>query len=322
MRNREMRDQMRDEMRDQAMGETMRDIDATGPRHRGGGRHRGGEGYGQAGVHGGPPWEGRGRMRRGDIRTALLAALAEGPGHGYDVMQTLEDKTGGAWRPSPGSVYPTLQLLEDEGLVQSAERDGKRVFEINDTGRTELARRIEAAGDLRGSSRAGTRRSGNDAAARCSSCSLREAGHGRRRSRADRAGDGDRPRRPEEAVPAPRRRLTRDPGHLIRVLPRARLTVDRPRFNMRQDGPPRARSDSRGRGTNQGYAPTNLELDGRSLVVTSVVGSILSSSAGRSSSCWSPPAVWLRATRARRDDQHLPLTRHRRRAQSVTALAG
>src|SRR4051812_28430510 len=49
--------------------------------------------------HGGPPWEGRRRMRRGDIRTALLAALAEGPGHGYDVMQTLEDKTGGAWRP-------------------------------------------------------------------------------------------------------------------------------------------------------------------------------------------------------------------------------
>lgn len=85
-------------------------------------------------------------MRRGDIRTALLAALAEGPGHGYDVMQTLEDKTGGAWRPSPGSVYPTLQLLEDEGLVQSSEREGKRVFEINEAGRAELARRVEQAG--------------------------------------------------------------------------------------------------------------------------------------------------------------------------------
>jgi DNA-binding PadR family transcriptional regulator len=85
-------------------------------------------------------------MRRGDIRTALLAALAEGPGHGYDVMQTLEEKTGGAWRPSPGSVYPTLQLLEDEGLVRSAEREGKRIFEITDAGRTELTRRIEAAG--------------------------------------------------------------------------------------------------------------------------------------------------------------------------------
>jgi DNA-binding PadR family transcriptional regulator len=88
----------------------------------------------------------RGRMRRGDIRTALLAALAEGPGHGYDVMQKLEEKTGGAWRPSPGSVYPTLQLLEDEGLVRSYERDGKRVYEITDAGREESQRRIEDAG--------------------------------------------------------------------------------------------------------------------------------------------------------------------------------
>lgn len=85
-------------------------------------------------------------MRRGDIRTALLAALSEGPGHGYDVMQTLEEKTGGAWRPSPGSVYPTLQLLEDEGLVRSSEREGKRIFEITEAGRTEVNRRIEEAG--------------------------------------------------------------------------------------------------------------------------------------------------------------------------------
>ena len=70
------------------------------------------------------------------------------PGHGYDVMQTLEEKTGGAWRPSPGSVYPTLQLLEDEGLVRSVERDGKRIFEITDDGRTEVDRRVEEAGGL------------------------------------------------------------------------------------------------------------------------------------------------------------------------------
>ncbi len=87
-------------------------------------------------------------MRRGDIRTALLAVLAEGPGHGYDLMQTLEEKTGGAWRPSPGSVYPTLQLLEDEGLVRSVERDGKRTFEITDAGRTEVERRVDDAGGL------------------------------------------------------------------------------------------------------------------------------------------------------------------------------
>jgi len=103
-------------------------------RHRGRGRHRDREGWG------GP------RMRRGQIRTALLAVLAEGPGHGYDLMQTLEDKTGGAWRPSPGSVYPTLQLLEDEGLVRSTERDGKRVFEITEAGRAEATSRVEHDG--------------------------------------------------------------------------------------------------------------------------------------------------------------------------------
>ena len=85
-------------------------------------------------------------MRRGQIRTALLAVLAEGPGHGYDVMQKLEDKTGGAWRPSPGSVYPTLQLLEDEGLVRSTERDGKRVYEITEAGRAEATSRVEQDG--------------------------------------------------------------------------------------------------------------------------------------------------------------------------------
>jgi DNA-binding PadR family transcriptional regulator len=85
-------------------------------------------------------------MRRGDIRTAVLAVLTEGPGHGYDVMQNLEDKSGGEWRPSPGSIYPTLQLLEDEGLVRSTERDGKRVFEITDAGRAESVERIEQAG--------------------------------------------------------------------------------------------------------------------------------------------------------------------------------
>jgi DNA-binding PadR family transcriptional regulator len=87
-----------------------------------------------------------GRMRRGDIRTALLAILAEEPGHGYDLIQRLEEKTGGAWRPSPGSVYPTLQLLEDEGFVRSVERDGKRMYEITPTGRDEATRRVEEAG--------------------------------------------------------------------------------------------------------------------------------------------------------------------------------
>ena len=97
-------------------------------------------------FEGGPAGPRRGRMRRGDIRTAVLAILAEEPGHGYEVMQRLEEKSGGAWRPSPGSVYPMLQLLEDEELVRSTERDGKRVFEVTDAGKAEAAARIEDAG--------------------------------------------------------------------------------------------------------------------------------------------------------------------------------
>jgi DNA-binding PadR family transcriptional regulator len=87
-----------------------------------------------------------GRMRRGEIRTALLTELSEAPGHGYEIMQRLEEKSGGAWRPSPGSVYPTLQMLEDEGLVRSTERDDKRVYEITHAGRAEAQRRAEEAG--------------------------------------------------------------------------------------------------------------------------------------------------------------------------------
>ena len=66
--------------------------------------------------------------------------------HGYEVIRELEGRSGGRWRPSPGSVYPTLQLLEDEGLVKGEDRDGKRVFEITDSGRAELAVRKEAGG--------------------------------------------------------------------------------------------------------------------------------------------------------------------------------
>ena len=60
-----------------------------------------------------------GRMGRGDIRTAILVALTEEPMHGYQIIQSIEKSTRGAWKPSPGSIYPTLQLLADEGLVTS-----------------------------------------------------------------------------------------------------------------------------------------------------------------------------------------------------------
>lgn len=92
----------------------------------------------------GNPFEQGGRMRRGEIRTALLGELVEAPGHGYELMQRLEEKSGGAWRPSPGSVYPTLQMLEDEGLVRSEATGGKNVFHLTETGR-EAAEAGEAA---------------------------------------------------------------------------------------------------------------------------------------------------------------------------------
>ena len=90
-------------------------------------------------------------MRRGDIRTAILAVLTEGAGHGYDIMSRLQEKSGGMWRPSAGSVYPTLQQLEDEGLVTVAETSqpggtSKRVYTVTEEGAAEAERRIEEAG--------------------------------------------------------------------------------------------------------------------------------------------------------------------------------
>ncbi len=85
-------------------------------------------------------------MRRGDVRPALLIALLDGKGHGYELIQALEAKTGGRWRPSPGSVYPSLQLLADEGLVTATEHDGKRTFELTATGRTRAEEHIAAEG--------------------------------------------------------------------------------------------------------------------------------------------------------------------------------
>ena len=79
---------------------------------------------------------GRAAMRRGDVRPLILRALQRAPMHGYQVIQELEQQSGGRWRPSAGSVYPTLQQLEDEGLVRSAEVDGRRVYSLTEVGRT------------------------------------------------------------------------------------------------------------------------------------------------------------------------------------------
>ena len=117
--------------------------------HPGGRRsrfNRGGRRGGPRGGGFGP--RGGGRMKRGDIRTAVLVVLSEQSGHGYQIIQALEAKTDGAWRPSPGSVYPMLQLLEDSGLATSSEQEGKRVYSITDAGRTEAEQRVEEAGRL------------------------------------------------------------------------------------------------------------------------------------------------------------------------------
>ena len=65
--------------------------------------------------------------------------LADEPRNGYQLMQAIEERTGGRWRPSPGSVYPTLAQLEDEGLIQATERDANKLFELTDAGRAHIA---------------------------------------------------------------------------------------------------------------------------------------------------------------------------------------
>jgi DNA-binding PadR family transcriptional regulator len=114
----------------------------------------GGEsGFGARNRHHGPGPRGRGRgrgfgrgprARRGDVRAALLVLLSEGPRNGYALMQEIEDRTEGVWRPSPGSVYPTLAQLEDEGLVRTQETDGRKEFTITDAGQKVVDERGDA----------------------------------------------------------------------------------------------------------------------------------------------------------------------------------
>ncbi len=89
-----------------------------------------------------------GRTRRGDMKFLVLETLADGPRHGYELIGAIEQRRG--FRPSPGSIYPTLQMLEDGGFVTSAEVDGKRVYTISDSGRALLANRALDADDDEG----------------------------------------------------------------------------------------------------------------------------------------------------------------------------
>jgi DNA-binding PadR family transcriptional regulator len=84
-------------------------------------------------------------VRRGDVRDAILAALAREPMHGYRIIQELAGQSGGRWRPSAGSIYPTLQQLEDEGLVTGEEHEGKRIFTLTEAGREAAAKAATGA---------------------------------------------------------------------------------------------------------------------------------------------------------------------------------
>lgn len=153
---REFRDHLREQVREHDTGHGFDDGVGFGPRGRvgfGPGRHggfgpgggrggfefgfdpRSGFGFGGPGARGGRRG-GRGRGKRGDVRAAILKLLAERPMHGYEMIQEIAERSQNLWRPSPGSVYPTLQLLVDEGLIAGTESEGsKKLFELTDDGR-------------------------------------------------------------------------------------------------------------------------------------------------------------------------------------------
>jgi len=103
------------------------------------------------GFRGGPGWR-QGRRRQwfgaGDMKYVILKLLRDKPRHGYEVMKELEERMHGCYSPSPGTVYPTLQWLEDEGLVVARDVDGKKVYEITDTGRAFLDEHKDTVEDI------------------------------------------------------------------------------------------------------------------------------------------------------------------------------
>jgi DNA-binding PadR family transcriptional regulator len=103
--------------------------------------------------HGPPPWFMHAfggpppRAERGEVRYLVLDVLVERPRHGYEVIQAIEERCGGAYRPSPGTIYPTLQMLDEMGQVRSREVDGRKIYELTDEGRQELEAHREEVSD-------------------------------------------------------------------------------------------------------------------------------------------------------------------------------
>jgi DNA-binding MarR family transcriptional regulator len=79
------------------------------------------------------------RAGKGEVRAAVLALLAERPMHGYQIIREIEERSGGSWKPSAGSVYPTLQLLADEGVISAEESNGRKIYSLTESGREEAA---------------------------------------------------------------------------------------------------------------------------------------------------------------------------------------
>lgn len=120
--------------------------DEGGPHGRGRGRshHEGSDPHQDFGPHSKGEGRGRGwRARRGAARYVLLDALRDGPKHGYEIIKALEGRSFGWYAPSPGTVYPTLQFLEDLGLVRAEQEADRRVYHLTDAGRAELEARAE-----------------------------------------------------------------------------------------------------------------------------------------------------------------------------------
>lgn len=115
-----------------------------GPSGPGGPGHGHGHGpaFGRPGRPGFGPGPG-GRARRGDMQASILGLLAEAPMHGYQLIQELASRSGGAWTPGPGSVYPTLQAMEEQGLITGEQDGSRRVFSLTDAGREAVATQAE-----------------------------------------------------------------------------------------------------------------------------------------------------------------------------------
>jgi DNA-binding PadR family transcriptional regulator len=105
------------------------------------GKHHFGFGSKQGDFWGG--WNKEPRARRGDIKFFILEVLQEKPSHGYEIIRTLEERNNGMYKPSPGSVYPTLQMLEEGGYLSSEAIDGKKIYTITDSGRELIKERGE-----------------------------------------------------------------------------------------------------------------------------------------------------------------------------------